>query len=159
MICLFCFLPLSVVTHTHLLLQFNTQETVIIKTPVVSKELGATITNMLAADKDDIDDEVIFVEERFMDVNDNGNESIDFGKDESEGKNQARQANENPANVAKVINLDGDEQKVKLDLCMRHMTWLFLHNIVLQLCCDLSHHRYLSEEMTSLEVTVESVMD
>ena len=92
---------------------------------------------MLVADEGDIDDGIIVVEDRFMD--DNGNEGIDFGKHESEGNNQPWQANEDPAKVAKVINLDWDKQKVQLDLRMRcRMTWLFLHNLILRLCYHLS---------------------
>ena len=85
------------------------QET-ILKASVVSKEPGASITNILVADVGDVDDGIIVVEDRFMD--DNGNEGIDFGKHESEGNNQPWQANEDPAKVAKVINLVGDKQKV-----------------------------------------------
>jgi len=56
------------------------QETVI-KALVVSKEPGATITNMLVADEGDVDVGIIFVEDRFMDGN--GNEGINFGEHKS----------------------------------------------------------------------------
>ena len=124
------------VTHLIFTYFFQTLQETVIKALVVSKELGATITNMLVADEGDIDDGIIVVEDRFMD--DNGNEGIDFGKHESEGNNQPWQANEDPAKVAKVINLDGYKQKVQFDLRTRHVTWLFLRDIVLQLCCHLS---------------------
>ena len=144
------------VTHLIFTYFFQTLQETVIKALVVSKEPGASITNMLVANEGDIDDGIIVVEDRFMD--DNSNEGIDFGKHESEGNNQPWQANEDPAKVAKVINLDGDKQKVQLDPRMRcRMTWLFLHNLILRLCCHLSY-RYLSEEMTLLEVTVKNVM-
>ena len=61
---------------------FRTLKETIIKASVVSKEPGATITKMLVADDgDDVDDGVIFVEDRFMDGN--GNEGIDFGEHKS----------------------------------------------------------------------------
>ena len=60
---------------------FQTLQETIIKASVVSKELGAAITNILVADEDEVDDGVIVVEDRFMDGN--GNEGIDFGEHES----------------------------------------------------------------------------
>ena len=60
---------------------FQTLQETIIKASVVSKELGAAITNILVADEDEVDDGVIVVEDRFMD--DNGNEGIDFGEHKS----------------------------------------------------------------------------
>ena len=56
------------------------QET-IIKASVVSKEPGASITNILVADVGDVDDGIIVVEDRFMDGN--GNEGINFGEHKS----------------------------------------------------------------------------
>ena len=61
--------------------QFNTQETVI-KTSEVSQELDAAITNMLVADEGDVDDGVIFMEERFMMDDTDINDGIDFGEHE-----------------------------------------------------------------------------
>ena len=86
---------------------------------------------MLVADDGDVDDGVIFVEDRFMD--DNGNEGIDFGEHESESNNWPWQANEDPAKVSKVINLDGDKQNVMLDLRMCCMTCCFF--IILSYDC------------------------
>ena len=60
---------------------FQTLQETIIKASVVSKELGAAITNILVADEDEVDDGVIVVEDRFMDGN--GNEGIDFGEHKS----------------------------------------------------------------------------
>ena len=111
------------VTHLIFTYFFQTLQETVIKALVVSKEPGATITNMMVDDEGDIDDGIIVVEDQFMD--DNGNEGIDFGKHESEGNNQPWQANEDPAKVAKVINLDGDKQKVMLDLRMCCMACCF----------------------------------
>ena len=60
---------------------FRTLQETVIKASVVSKEPGATITNMLVADEGDVDDGVIVVEDRFMDGN--GNEGINFGEHKS----------------------------------------------------------------------------
>ena len=85
MICLVVCYPrlwLLILTYFFQTLRFQLiiQETVI-KALVVSKEPGATITNMLVADEGDVDVGIIFVEDRFMDGN--GNEGINFGEHKS----------------------------------------------------------------------------